>query len=121
MFSGLQIDSTNIHQFRIKTNITVRWIPFTVGASLWAYTDGTFIRFDNTSGRSVTLIDFAKAILDDPDLQNVFLLFETYLDMFFLITPAILPADADEPSSYLAVYFSNLTSFERSREDVTQL
>ena len=27
----------------------------------------------------------------------------------------------DEPSSYLAMYFSNLTSFERSREDVIQL
>ena len=29
--------------------------------------------------------------------------------------------DDDEPSGYLAMYFSNLTSFEQSREDVTQL
>ena len=55
-FFGPQIDTKNIHQFKVKSNPTSRWIPFSVDAGLWAYIDGTFIRFDDTGGRSVTLI-----------------------------------------------------------------
>ena len=54
--SGPQIDTTNIHQFRMKSNSTVWWIPFAVDAGLWAYIDSTLIRFDGIGGGSVTLI-----------------------------------------------------------------
>ena len=57
IFSAPQIDMTNIHQFNVKSSSTIRWIPFSVDAGLWAYIDGTFIRFDDTGGRSVTLIN----------------------------------------------------------------
>jgi WD40 repeat protein len=59
--SGPQ-NTTNIHQFRLQSSLStdnhiVRWIPFKVDAGLWAYVDGTFIRFESVGGGSVTFID----------------------------------------------------------------
>ena len=60
--SGTQLNTTNIHQFRLQSssssdNPIVRWIPFKVDAGLWAYLDGTFIRFESVGGGSVTFVD----------------------------------------------------------------
>ena len=61
---GTQLNTTNIHQFKLQSssfadNPVVRWIPFKVDAGLWAYLDGTFIRFESVGGGSVTFIDVA--------------------------------------------------------------
>ena len=61
-FSGPQIDTANIQQFEVKGNPIVRWIPFSTDAGLWAYIDGTFIRFDDTGGRSVSLINLGDVL-----------------------------------------------------------
>ena len=60
--SGPQLNAANIRQFKMQSssstdNSIVRWIPFKTDAGLWAYIEGTFIRFDNTGGGSVTFID----------------------------------------------------------------
>ncbi len=57
--SGSQLDTTNIHQLRpSSTDNLIRWIPFKVDAGLWAYVDGSFMRFESVGGvGSVTFID----------------------------------------------------------------
>jgi hypothetical protein len=59
----------NVHKFRLQSssstdNPIVRWIPFEVDAGLWAYIDGTFIRFENIGMGAVTLIDVEDVALN---------------------------------------------------------
>ena len=57
--------SQRINLLKLRSSSSaVQWFPFKVDAGLWAYLDGTFIRFETIGNGSVTFIDVGMSITD---------------------------------------------------------
>ena len=75
-FLRSQLNTKDTHRFIMRSSSSTeksiaRWIPFEVDAGLWAYVDGTFIRFESLGGGSVTLIDASRVgALFQPPLKT---------------------------------------------------